>query len=397
ICALLTKTVTATLPAALLLVLWWQRGKLELRRDVTPLIPWFVVAALAGVFTAWVERTVIGASGDAFALTFVERSLLAGRVICFYLRKILWPANLIFIYPRWEIDASVWWQYLFPAAAIALGGSLAIVARRWGRRGPLAGYLYFCGTLVPVLGFVDVFPFLFSYVADHFQYLASLGVIVPIASGLAMAFERVRWSKNAELVGGAAVVGILAIATWSRSAVYADAETLYRDTIARNPAAWMAYQNLGTELAARNRLGEAIEAYEGALRAKPDYTAAKANLALAHMKLGDAAAESPDRMREAIEHYQAVLRLDPAHVRAHYNLGTLLMDLPDRQSEAVAHLETAVTLQPDYVEAHVNLGVLLSAIPPRSQEAIAHLEFAVAKRPELGRLKELILEIRSRR
>ena len=397
ICALLTKTVTATLPAALLLVLWWQRGTLEFRRDVMPLIPWFIVAAIAGAFTAWVERTVIGASGDAFALTFVERCLLAGRVIWFYLGKILWPTNLMFVYPRWEIDATVWWQYLFPVAAVALGGGLAIAAQRWERRGPLAGYLYFCGTLVPVLGFLDVFPFVFSYVADHFQYLASLGVIAPVASGLAMASERLCAPKRVAMAGGAALVAILAAATWHRSAVYADAETLYRDTVARNPGAWMAYQNLGTELVARNRLPEAVDAYEGALRAKPDYTAAKANLVLAHMKLGDAAAESPDRMREAIEHYETVVRLDPEHVRAHYNLGTLLMDLPDRQADALRHLETAVKMRPDNVEARVNLGVLLSDIPARSQEAIAHLEFAVEKRPELGSLRALILGIKSRR
>ncbi len=397
ICALLTKTVTATLPAALLLVLWWQRGLLDWRRDVTPLIPWFAVAAGAGAFTAWVERTVIGASGEAFALTFIERCLLAGRVIVFYLGKIFWPTNLIFVYPRWDIDETIWWQYFFPAAAVALGGALTIVASRWGRRGPLAGYLYFCGTLVPVLGFIDVFPFLFSYVADHFQYLASLGVIVPVASALTIAAGRLRLPAQGATIAGGALVAILAAATWHRSAVYADAETLYRDTIARNAGAWMAYQNLGTELAARNRLPEAVAAYEGALRAKPDYTAAKANLVLAHMKLGDAAAESPDRAREAITHYEAVVRLDPAHVRAHYNLGTLLMDLPDRQADAISHLDSAVKLQPDYVEARVNLGVLLSDTPARSQEAIAHLEFAVERRPELGTLRELILEIRSRK
>ncbi len=370
ICALLTKTVTATLPAALLLVFWWKHGRLDSRRDVQPLLPWFIVAASAGAFTAWFERAIIGAKGEDFALTLVERCLVAGRVIWFYLGKLVWPENLIFVYPRWQIDESVWWQYVFPGAAVALAVGLAILAVRHGRRGPLAGYLYFCGTLVPVLGFFDVFPFLFSYVADHFQYLASLGVIVPVAGALAMASERLGpQHRRLATALGAALIAVLGVTTWNRSGVYRDAETLYRDTIARNPGAWMAFQNLGTELAARNRLDEAIEAYEGALRARPDYAAAKNNLVLAHMKRADAAAESPDRAGEAIAHYEAVVRIDPGHFRAHYNAGTLLMDLPGRQPDALRHLESAVKIQPDNVEARVNLGVLLADVPARSREA----------------------------
>ena len=178
ICALLSKSVTATLPAALLVVVWWQRGRLEWRRDVLPLVPWLAIAAAAGAFTAWFEHQVIGAKGEAFDLTIIERAILAGRVIWFYLGTLVWPARLIFIYPRWTIDATSAWQYLYPAGAVALAVALASVAKR----GPLAGYLFFCGTLVPALGFVNVYPFVFSYVADHFQYLASLGIIVPAAA-----------------------------------------------------------------------------------------------------------------------------------------------------------------------------------------------------------------------
>jgi tetratricopeptide (TPR) repeat protein len=395
VCALLTKTVTATLPAALLVVLWWQHGRLDWRRDVQPLVPWFVAAAIAGAFTAWFEWEIIGARGADFDLTIIERCLLAGRVIWFYLAKLFWPQNLTFIYPRWEIDANVWWQYLFSAGAIALAGGLAILAKR--HRGPLAGYLYFCGTLVPVLGFFDVYPFRFSYVADHFQYLASLGVIVPVASALTIALARITPDRNRiAAVVAAALVTALGVTTWRHSAVYRDAETLYRDTIARNPHAWMAYQNLGTELGARNRFAEAIEAYEGALRVRPDYVEAKRNLALAHMKLGDAAAESPERANEAIAHYEAVLRIEPNHFRARYNAGTLLMDVPGRQADSIGHLESAVQIQPDGAEARVNLGVLLADVPGREAEAVEHLEFALAQRPDLVRLRELVEEIKKR-
>jgi hypothetical protein len=124
---------------------------------VLPLVPWFAAAVLAGGFTIWFERHVIGAQGDAFGLSSVERVLLAGRVILFYLGKLFWPVNLVFIYPRWSIDGSVWWQYLYPAVAAAI----ALVLASLRCRGALAGYLFFCGTLVPVLGFVNVYPFLF--------------------------------------------------------------------------------------------------------------------------------------------------------------------------------------------------------------------------------------------
>src|SRR5262249_2604560 len=155
---LLTKTVTATLPAALLVILWWQRGKLSWRRDVRPLVPWFVLGAIAGLFTAWVERKLIGAEGEAFEMTIAQRVLLGGRAPWFYLSKLLWPQDLIFIYPHWDIDPAIWWQWLFPLASLVLLAALWLVRRRW--RGPLAGWLLFIGTLFPVLGFFNVYPFI---------------------------------------------------------------------------------------------------------------------------------------------------------------------------------------------------------------------------------------------
>ncbi|MDI1318806.1 MAG: hypothetical protein PSW75_01255, partial [bacterium] len=172
--ALLTKSVTATLPAALLVVGWWRRGRLDWRRDVRPLLPWFVLAGASGLFTAHFESALIGAQGADFNLGVLQRCLLAGRVVWFYLGKLAWPADLIFIYPRWTIDTAVWWQWLFPLAGLALLGGLAWWSRQ--SRGPLAAALLFGGTLFPVLGFVNVYPFVFSFVADHFQYLASLAV-----------------------------------------------------------------------------------------------------------------------------------------------------------------------------------------------------------------------------
>jgi hypothetical protein len=185
--ALLTKSVTATLPAALLVIFWWQQSRLEFRTDIAPLVPWFILGAASGLFTAWVERNVIMANGAAFDFSWVQRGLLAGRVVWFYVLKLLWPTSLIFTYPRWTVDVHAFGQYLYLLGLFCLWGGLFWL-RRFSR-GPLTALLIFGGSLLPVLGFFNVYPFIFSYVADHFQYLASVSMIVLVAVGLADAFE----------------------------------------------------------------------------------------------------------------------------------------------------------------------------------------------------------------
>ena len=216
---LLSKTTAATLPGALLVIFWWQRGSLSWRHDVRPLIPFFVLGIVAGLFTAWVERKLIGAEGAAFELTLVERCLIAGRVIWFYLGKLFWPTELIFIYPRWHVSQAVWWQYLFPVAAALLLLTAWGLRRRW--RGPLAGLLFFVGTLLPVLGFCNVFPFIYSFVADHFQYLASLGPITLASAAAALLLRR--WQLWSHPVGHALCLALLlglGAMTWLQSHMY---------------------------------------------------------------------------------------------------------------------------------------------------------------------------------
>ena len=93
-----------------------------------PLLPWLALGLGMGLFTAWVERNYLGAEGATFNLNFLERCLLAGRVICFYLGKVFWPRNLVFIYPHWRVSGDLGWQYLFPLGVVA---GLAVL---WGLR-----------------------------------------------------------------------------------------------------------------------------------------------------------------------------------------------------------------------------------------------------------------------
>jgi tetratricopeptide (TPR) repeat protein len=369
VAALLSKTVTATLPAALLVVFWWKRGRLEWKRDVLPLLPWFALGAASGLFTAFVERKFVGAEGADYALTLGERCLLAGRVIWFYLGKLVWPANLTFIYSHWKIDSAQWWQYLFPLGVLAAAAVLWLVSKL--RRGALAGFLFFVGTLFPVLGFFNVYPFVYAYVADHFQYLASLGIIIPVASGLTMAAGRMQ----ARVLWGVLLV-TLGVLTWRQSSIYRDAVTLYQETLARNPDCWMAHNNLGTELALiPGRSSEAIAHFEAALRIKPDS-------ARAHYDLGLNLAKSSGRMNDAIPHYLEALRISPDFPEAHNNLGIALAQIPGRIPEAIAHFEAALRIKPDYQEARNNLGAVLAKIPGRSSEAMSMYEEVLRANPD---------------
>ncbi|OLE38865.1 MAG: hypothetical protein AUG00_04170 [Candidatus Rokubacteria bacterium 13_1_20CM_2_70_7] len=403
--ALCSKTVTATLPVALLLIRWWQRGRLSWRRDVAPLVPFFVLGAGAGLFTAWVERKLIGAEGAAFDLTIVERGLIAGRATWFYLVTLFWPTNLTFIYPRWHISQAVWWQYLYPTAALLVLAVLWIVRRRW--RGPLAGVLFFVGTLFPALGFFNVYPFLFSFVADHFQYLASLGMITLAGAGIARILERWRlWCRPFGYALCLAVLSTLAVLTWKQSHLYADVETLYRATIRSNPECWMAYNNLAGSLIARGATDEARGLVQRALKLKPDYPEAHNNLGLvlgsrgqvdeaiahyekaldlrptyaeAHNNLGFALAGRGE-IDQAIVHYQQALESDAGYAGVHYNLAMALIARGD-VDQAVAHLRKALELGPEYAEAHNSLGIIL-VNRRRVHEAVVHFQKAVELRPQ---------------
>jgi len=372
--ALLTKTVTATLPAALLVVFWWQRGRLELRRDVVPLLPWFGLGAGSGLFTAWMEHSFIGAQGADFVLGPVERVLLAGRAVCFYLGKLVWPADLVFIYPRWTIDAAAAWQYAFPLAVGLLGIALAWRARR--RRGPLAAYLLFGGTLFPALGFLNVYPFLFSFVADHFQYLASLAIIVPAAGLLTRLVAPLPAAGRMAL--GAALLLVLAGLSRTQAGQYADAETLYRTILRANPDCWLAHNNLGN-LASRRADGaaEAASLYAEVVRLRPD-------MADAHYNLANALARLPDRAADAARHYETALRLQPDLVEARNHYGNLLARDPARAADAIAQFRAALRLNPDFAEVHNNLGNLLVRLPGRRAEAISHYETAVRLNPDFA-------------
>ena len=234
-CALLSKTVTCTLPAAMLLMLWWKRGRVR-GRELAALAPFFVLGLAMGLATAWLEQHHVGALGSEWDLSFVERCLIGGRALWFYFWKLIWPWELIFNYPRWQIDATVWWQYIYPAGMLFVLLLLWLTRERVGR-GPLVGVLFFIGTLFPALGFFDVYPFRYSYVANHFQYLASIGLIALLVGVIASVASRLPAGPQRIIMGlGLVVLVLLGLQTWRQGYAYADIQTLWTDTLKKRPS-----------------------------------------------------------------------------------------------------------------------------------------------------------------
>jgi tetratricopeptide (TPR) repeat protein len=357
---LLAKTVVCTLPAALLLLVWWKRGRVTVR-DVVPLVPFFAVGAALALVTVQVERRFVGAVGGDWDLTFLERCLIAGRAVWFYIGKLVWPANLTFFYPRWTIDARVAWQYAFPAAALATAAVLLALRRRIGG-GPLVALLFFVATLGPALGFVDVFPMRYSFVADHFQYLASLGPIA-LAAALAVLLARRLGVTTQRIALGAAagVVVVLAVLTARQTESYRDLRTLWTDTLARNPGAWMAHNNLGLLLVEEGRPEAAMEHFRAAIASKPDDAFARNNLGRALAAAG--------RLDEAIALFLEAVRIELGNAEAWSNLGNAYA-AQGRYGDAADAYRRAIAARPSFADAYSNLGNVM-LLTGRGDEAIA--------------------------
>ncbi len=348
---------------------------------------------------------VRGARGAEFELSFLERALVAGRVSWFYLGKLAWPAELIFIYPRWEVSAAVAWQWLFP---VALLGLLVVAwAARARSRAPLAALLFFIGSLFPTMGFLNVYGFHFSFVADHWQYLPMLGPLALAAAAAATWTARLGAdARRLALIGGVAVLALLGWRTWEQAKLYRDIETFYRETLAANPASWMSRTNLGLLLLGDGRVDEALTHLREAERLKPQRAEVVNNLGTA-LRAAGRADEAREKFRRATEllktgyveaefnyalalaeagradeaaaGYARVLALRPTHAKAANNLGNLRLAARDAAA-AEALFRQVIVAAPDFIEARHNLGMALFA-QRRGAEAITEWRLVLESDP----------------
>lgn len=366
-CAVLSKTVTSSLPAALCVVLWWQR-RLD-KRQILLLLPMFAIGIAMGSVTAGMERWSIGAVGKHWDWTFVERTLIAGRAAWFYAAKLVWPETLIFVYPRWQIDTSRWWQFLFPLGVLVLLGTSMRLCRKVGR-GPLAALLFFGGTLFPALGFVNVYPMRFSFVADHFQYLASIGLIALVVAAVITLWRRYASLRLGQFVGGTLLL-LLGVLTWRQTLHFRDAETLWRHTLDRNPYAWMVHTNLGAILGDRGDLHAASRHFQESLRLEPEQAQTQLIWGGLLKRQGDLAAA------EAL--FRDARKQEPSDVAPAYELGSLLLAKKD-VAGAIAEWESALAIDPRHEGARLDLANLL-ATTGRVPEAMDHFQQALDRNP----------------
>jgi Tfp pilus assembly protein PilF len=322
------------------------------------------------------QRGPIQLAGTAeWNLGMAERFVMAGKAVWFYASKTVWPARLTFVYPRWKLDAGSVWSWL-PLAGLVVGGALLWLWRRqfWARAGWF-GCGFFVLSLLPVLGFFDVFYFRYSYVADHFQYLACIGLIsLAVSTGTAICERAGQRGRDWGMLAAAIVMLTLGLSTWGQARIYQDSETLWGDTLAKNPQCWMAHNNLGTVFLREGKVSGAIAHFDQALEIKPDDAEAHTNLGIALYQTG--------KREEAMEHFQQALRINPNKAEAHGNLGIALAQT-GKIEEAIAHYERALRIKPDIVEVYSNLGNALARVG-RLPEAIVQYEQALRIKPDIA-------------
>jgi tetratricopeptide (TPR) repeat protein len=386
VAALLSKSVTATLPAAILVLCWWKRGKIR-AGDVWPVTPMLAGGAAMGWLTGWMEKHVVGAIGPDFDfLTPLDRLCIAGRAFWFYLTKLVWPGYLSFIYPHWQVDPAqrpMW--ILYPLTAMGVLAGCWLVRHRIGR-GPAAAMLFFAGTLVPALGFVNVFPMRYSYVADHFQYLACIGPIALIVGLLSTGCT----SGATRVLAGLVIVTMCA-ASNVRARVFVDRRKLWTDTLAKNPDSRMVRNNYAAALRDAGELEAAKAQYRTAMRLgsdsadwvglgqcfamQGDFSTARdmylkaldatpvssepvfqRMLAGRYIQLGTAyQGLAGEYLVQAEEAYRRAIDLFPEYEDARKNLAVVFID-QKRYPEAIQQSRAILEQNPESVSGHTNLG-----------------------------------------
>ncbi len=344
--ALSAKATACTLPAALFLILWLRKKPINMRRLVQ-IVPFLVLGIAMGLLAVWWERYHQGTSHAVFPfLSPIERILVASRAVWFYLSKLIWPSNLTFIYPRWDISPAHLLDYIWLLAGV--GACVAIwFLRRYFGRGVEVAAAFFVATLSPVLGFIMLFTFRYTFVADHYQYLACIGPVALASAGIVSLADIFKQYRAVIVSAAVLVVAILGTLTWRQATMYSDIETLWRTTLARNPECWMAHTNLGLVLFQKGQIDNAIAHYRSALQMQPDWWDAEYNLGTALLAKG--------QVDEAILHCEKAVSMRPTDPDAQVSLGNALIQ-KGRIDEAIPHYQKAIMSRPDDFLARYGLG-----------------------------------------
>jgi tetratricopeptide (TPR) repeat protein len=397
--AMTAKSSTVVLPLILLLCTWWSEGRWQ-REHFFKVAPIFLMSLVMGLISTITQKS-LGEYKVHWNGGLWQQLALAGDGIWFYLGKLAWPVPLMMVYPKWQVSAEPWTGLALLLAALAGLLLFWLNRRRWGRPCFFAG-AYFLLALLPVLGFFNLNYFAHSFVADHFQFLAGMGPLALVGAGVvklkSWTAEKAFWLTPAL---GAGLMIFLGSLTWNRGWVFRDQISLWTDTLGKNPACVIGYNNLGFQLAMRGEEDAAIAQYRHALALDPRNALAYSNLGaalteknepgaalaacrkaveldpglgLAHGNLGNVLAET-GQLDEAMAQYMEALRTDPYDANTFNNLGNI--DLQKGNVEAaIAQFRQALALNPGFSSIHFNLGNALlqkgdaAAAIPEYQEAL---------------------------
>jgi tetratricopeptide (TPR) repeat protein len=308
-------------------------------------IPFFILTVLSSAVT-YVAQWKGGAMKPLEAIAFDGR--IANALVSYvaYIGKMIWPANLAFLYPHPGMVPH--WQILGAVLFLALSTFLIL---RMVKRAPYlaVGWLWYLGTLVPVIGIVQVG---LQGMADRYTYVPLIGMFIMIAWGVPELFNRWRYKKNALAVLSVLILSMLTIGTWKQVHYWQNSLTLFGRTLEVTSNNYIIHNELGNTLKAQGKLDEAISQYNKALHINPNY-------AYAHNNLGTALQEQ-GRLTEAISHYAEALRNNKNFADAYNNIGTVLQEQGSFQ-EAARHYIEAIRLRPDYEKPYINLGETFAA------------------------------------
>ncbi len=367
---LLSKPMVVSLPFVLLLLDYWPLGRLRAglaggRQLVLEKVPLFALAAVVGVVTFLAQQGG-GTVRSLAAHPIPARIANALLSYVFYLGQMIWPIDLAVFYPYPR--GFPWWQVLVAGLLLAL---LSLFSVRLSGRAPyvIVGWLWYLGTLVPVIGLVQVGA---QARADRYTYLPLIGISLALAWGVPALVARWRYRNISLAVVASAVLAALAVTSAMQVRHWADSEKLFEHALRATRDNDIAHYNLGLGLASQGRTFEAIDHFLAAVRIDPRF-------ADAHNNLGNAL-EHQGRTAEAIRHYEEALRIDPAMASAHYNLGLALARRGDT-IRAIVHFNEALRIRPAYAQAHNNLGIVLIDLG-RTTAAIDHFTEALRIDPD---------------
>jgi tetratricopeptide (TPR) repeat protein len=351
ITAMLSKGSVVGLPIVILLCVWWLRGTVG-KRDIFRSMPFFAVSAVMSVVELWFQYSHSIGPVEIRSDSFISRLAGAGWAVWFYLYKAVLPIHLTFIYPRWKIDPANSVSYVPGLLLVVLLAVAWRYRRGWGR--PVFFALsFYIAMLFPVLGFFNIYFMRYSLVADHYQYVSIAGFIAFVLAVFCNALNRFG-DIGFKIVRTTIVLlaAIFMLFSWQRCEAWRDSETLWRDTLIKNPDCAMAHHNLGLVLQSQGRLDEALDCYKKSLQLEQGSCET-------HNDLGCFLGEQ-GKYDEAIEHLRLAVKLGPYCAEVHNNLGFALL-MRGRLDEAIIHFRRAVEIEPDYADARQNLASALGA------------------------------------